>query len=103
MYRVDNQKGDDQRMVAKKKGKPGLNPIREFPYFKIQYWDQHIAAWVDIQKSFRSIRELIQSARLHVNPDNRTRIMEVQTYRRRRIVQGIDAFGIEGGNLDHEK
>jgi hypothetical protein len=49
------------------------------PYFKVQWWDARVAAWVDVQKAHATV----EAARAAFLPAARCRVMEV-TMRGRR-------------------
>ena len=77
-----------------RKGKvPGLTPVRDFPYYKIQIWQDNFGVWKDIQKKFLSLSELHCYALAHLDIHSRTRIVIVEDYGSRRLDGDFDAFG----------
>jgi hypothetical protein len=81
-------------MRSRKKPVPGLDPARKFPYFKVQYWDDTIAAWRDIQKAFRSMDQLDLYVEDNFDRSQRTRVWKIAGYRSRSIFETRDAPGI---------
>ena len=80
-------------MSNRKKKIPGLDPARDFPYYKIQLWQDNIGAWKDIQQKFSSLAELHEYALEQLDPVVRSRIVIVEGYGSRRIDRDFDAFG----------
>ena len=80
-------------MSRKKRIVPGLDPVRSFPYFKIQYRDEKLGVWRDVQKKFAHIESLIEFAKQNLVQGQRTRIMKVGDYGSRRVLDSPDAFG----------
>ena len=80
-------------MKRKKKETPGLDPVRSFPYYKIQVRHENIGVWKDIQKKFMTKSELHAYANLQLEREARTRIVIVEDYGRRRIERDTDVFG----------
>jgi len=37
---------------------PRPDPMRRFPYYMIQVWNNRVSAWQDIQKRFESLQAL---------------------------------------------
>jgi len=72
---------------------PGLDPVRDFPYYKIQIWQDNIGAWNDIQQKFLSLSDLHYYALAQLDMRARTRIVIVEGYGSRRIDNDFDAFG----------
>ena len=65
----------------------GLDPVRSFPYYKLQFWEERVAAWMDVQQRFASRDDLIDHAREHLEPQTLVRIVIVEDYGRRRILE----------------
>ena len=80
-------------MRQRKNKTPGLEPVRSFPYYKIQVWQNEMGVWKDIQKKFMSLSELHCYATRHINRKVQTRVVIVEDYGLRKIYNGIDAFG----------
>ncbi len=81
-------------MCKKRKPIPGLDPVRKFPYYKIQVRDEKLGVWRDIQKSFASLNTLHQYANRHLEHSLQTRIMKVTEYGKREVLESYTAFGI---------
>jgi len=50
---------------------------KSFPYFKVQFWDNYVSAWHDIQKRFNDI----QSAEQYIAGQSKSktwRIMQIE-------------------------
>jgi hypothetical protein len=67
--------------------KAGCEPVRKFPYYKLQHWETRISAWMDIQKSFTTRDLVVTYARHNLNPDTRVRIVIVEGYGSRRLLE----------------
>jgi len=67
----------------------GLDPVRAFPYYKIQVWNPKASAWKDIQKRFDSLLDLRAFARAAIVPGTLTRIMIVESYGSRRVAEDL--------------
>ena len=80
-------------MLRKKKPVPGIDRLREYPYFKIQYWDNSVIAWKDIQMKFNDLDSVFEYTNKNISKDSRTRIIDVQGPGSRKIVKSVDAFG----------
>jgi len=80
-------------MSPKRRSVPGLEPVRSFPYFKIQYRDEQLGVWKDVQKKFTTVEALTRFARLNLPATARTRVMKVEGYGSRRVLDSPDAFG----------
>lgn len=80
-------------MRRKKRTVPGLDPVRTFPYFKIQYRNDQLGVWTDVQKKFPTLESLTEFARQNLEMSLRTRIMKVEDYGSRRVLDNPDAFG----------
>lgn len=78
--------------MKKKRPVPGRDPVRTFPYYKIQVWEPRKAVWMDIQKKFRSVDELREFAATDLDPESPTRIMIVEDYGSRRLAKNISPF-----------
>ena len=65
----------------------GLDPARSFPYYKLQYYDTKLSVWIDIQKSFGSIEELHDYAASELEPNTQVRIVIVEEYGKRRVLE----------------
>ncbi|MBN1213512.1 MAG: hypothetical protein JXA92_13155 [candidate division Zixibacteria bacterium] len=72
---------------------PGLDPVRDFPYYKIQIWQDNIGAWKDNQQKFSSLSELHLYALEQLDSLARTRIVKVEGCGNCRIDEDFDAFG----------
>ncbi len=68
--------------LYKKRSKRPHRP-RRFPYYKIQIYDDKVAAWVDIQKAFYSTEDLILYASDKIGESQKFRIMIVKGERER--------------------
>ena len=68
---------------------PGLDPVRRFPYYKLQYWDESRAVWIDVQKRFESADVLRDYAASKLVSTCKRRVMIVEDYGRRRIDDSI--------------
>jgi len=79
-------------MGRSKRGTPGVDPVRRFPYYKIQVWDDRTCAWKDIQKKFPTLAALRAHATEKLSRQAITRIVVVEDYGRRRIDENLDAF-----------
>jgi hypothetical protein len=71
-----------------------------FPYHMIQYWDEPESTWIDIQRRFSNLCELIDFARDNLDMDLTTRIVVVDGNGRQRVCKGINAFGIKSDSDD---
>ncbi|MBU0983867.1 MAG: hypothetical protein KKA42_08355 [candidate division Zixibacteria bacterium] len=80
-------------MSRKKPSVPGLTPVRDFPYYKLQCWDESVPAWKDIQKQFESRDDLHAYALTKLDWNAKTRVMVVTGYGRRHVDRYFDAFG----------
>lgn len=80
-------------MGQRKKPMPGLEPVRVFPYYKIQVWNNRVSAWQDIQKKFNSLDSLGAYALAELPWSEITRIVIVEAEGRRRVDDCFDAFG----------
>lgn len=80
-------------MVRGKKRIPGLDPRQTYPYYKIQYWDNSIKVWRDIQRVFRDPKAIKEYRRKKINPELKTRIVIVEGSRCRRVLDPIDTIG----------
>ena len=69
---------------------PGLDPVRKFPYYKLQVWDEARAVWMDIQRRFESPEEIRCYAAARLSPSSKARVMIVEDYGRRRVDDSID-------------
>ena len=71
----------------------GLKPVRTFPYYKLQYWEKRVAAWMDVQIKFESPDALLAHAKSKLKSDDRIRIMIVEERGRRRVFQDCGEVG----------
>lgn len=80
--------------MGKKSGKiPGLDPVREFPYYKLQTRNHRLGVWEDIQKKFQSLSDLCQFAGANLSPEVVSRVMIVEDYKSRRVLGRLDELG----------
>ena len=77
--------------------KPGEKPAREFPYYKLQYREKRVSAWMDVQKRFESTEDLLAHARSALEGGTRIRIVVVEGYGRRHILEGSEVSNIGDG------
>lgn len=77
-------------MRRRTRPKPGLVPVRSFPYFKLQYRDEHLGVWKDVQKKFYVLQALTDYAKQHLPVDAELRVMIVEGYGSRRVLGGPD-------------
>lgn len=75
------------------KHESGLKPLRNFPYYKLQYWEERVSAWKDVQKSFESPDTLLTYATSKFESHDRIRIMIVEERGRRRVFQDCGEVG----------
>ena len=67
--------------------KPGIEPVRSFPYYKLQFFDERVVAWMDVQVRFESRDQLLEYALSSLENQVRVRRVIVEGYRRRRILE----------------
>ena len=72
-----------------KGSKPGTHPVREYPYFKLQYFDDRLAAWMDVQRRFESREDVRVHALSSFEKDVRVRIVIVEGERCRRVLEDL--------------
>ncbi len=49
-----------------------------FPYYKVQWWNEHVVAWQDIQHRFASPEEANEAAPALIPSGSKFRLMEVR-------------------------
>ncbi len=69
--------------------RPGIEPLRRFPYYKIQIWDENRAVWVDIQKKFYSIEDMHKFVESNLKVEQISRAVVVSGDRNRRVDSSI--------------
>lgn len=80
--------------MSRERGKtPGLEPVRSFPYYKLQYRDECLGVWRDVQKKFRTLQALFDYAHQNLPPKTGTRAMIVEGYGSRRVLGPSDGVG----------
>ena len=82
-------------MAKRRRPIAGLDPVRTFPYYKIQVWNERVNAWRDVQKKFESLDELHTFARVKLSPSETTPVTVVEGCGSRRVDETVDAFGVE--------
>ena len=80
-------------MAKRRRPIAGLDPVRIFPYYKIQVWNERVSAWRDVRKKFESLDELHAFACAKLSRTETTRVMIVEGYGSRRVDETLDAFG----------
>lgn len=78
---------------SKGKPRPGIDPVRVFPYYKLQYFDERVVAWMDVQIRFESRDEAVSHAQSKFEGTTRIRIMTVEGEKRRRIFENCERVG----------
>jgi hypothetical protein len=79
-------------MNSQRKSVPGVDPVRNFPYFKIQVWEDRRAVWIDVQKKFHSVADLQKHARENLDPTVKARIVVIEDYGRRAVDDTLTVF-----------
>ncbi len=77
----------ERRQRRMRRSNPGTQPVRRFPYYKLQHFDDRVAAWMDVQIRFESRDQLLDHALSSLEDEARIRIVKVEGYRRRRILE----------------
>lgn len=62
---------------------------REFPYYKLQYFNAEFVIWIDVQKAFQSYDELLKFARDKFSKTQKVRVMMIESERNRRLFSSI--------------
>ena len=65
-------------MKTKKNSQRSYHTPRRFPYYKIQVYDNKVAAWVDIQKAFYELEDLRTYASEKCAGPREVRIIKVE-------------------------
>ena len=76
-------------MPRKKKPVPGVDRLREYPFYKIQLYDDKMMVWKDIQKKFMDLEEIEQYAQSNLGQAVRARVMFVEGPGARRVLASL--------------
>ena len=91
--------------MGKQDHPPGLQPVRTFPYLKLQFWDDNVCAWKDVGRKFTDRESALGHAIDFLPPDRRVRLMIVVDRKTRRVFEEIGRLGdlpsepVESGDM----
>ena len=78
---------------CQRRPRPGLDRVRTFPYNKLQYFDERVAAWKDVQTRFESRDQAVGHALAKFEDRTRIRLMIVEGEKCRRIFEDCGTAG----------
>ncbi len=82
--------------------KPGTQPIRRFPYYKLQCFDDRVVAWMDLQIRFESCDRSLNHALSTFGDKVRIRVMMVEGEKSSRILESCGTVADSRLTIDNK-